>query len=178
MDTRTKALKVFEENGIDLEQKNPLAEIDSLIYISTIVSLEEAFDIEFPDAFLMHNAFEDMERLFSMIDDLCLDSSDEEDQENLLSLLLQELLEKLRIANQGHPPTQRMEFHLVDLLEGREINPYSQDVYTLKENLLKEAYRLGAYRQHSSDEMVHVAAVMDILERYQLDVMDAEEIED
>ena len=58
---------IFEENGIDVEDKEMINSMDSLEYISILVSLEEKFDIEFPDSFMEQNMFENMIDVYVLI---------------------------------------------------------------------------------------------------------------
>ena len=45
--------KMLEENGIELDEQGVLTNVDSISFISTIVSIEQEFDIEFPDEYLL-----------------------------------------------------------------------------------------------------------------------------
>lgn len=54
MDIENKVINIFNENGVEIIDKNePLPEMDSINYISILVSLEQEFDIEFSDDFLI-----------------------------------------------------------------------------------------------------------------------------
>lgn len=48
---RTRIVKVFEENGIMIDDFDTILEFDSLTFISIIVCLENEFNIIFPDDF-------------------------------------------------------------------------------------------------------------------------------
>lgn len=66
-----KILKVFDSCGI--EWKNDeinIDSIDSFIYISTLVELENEFNIDFPEQFLVDNIFSSLEGLTNIIFDL------------------------------------------------------------------------------------------------------------
>lgn len=53
MDIENIVINIFNENGIEVTDVNEdLPEMDSVSYISTLVSLEQEFDIEFSDEFL------------------------------------------------------------------------------------------------------------------------------
>lgn len=58
---------VFEENGIDIDDKDAVENMDSLEYIATLVSLEEKFEIEFPDSMLTKNMFENMNDFYLLL---------------------------------------------------------------------------------------------------------------
>ncbi|WP_068619660.1 acyl carrier protein [Paenibacillus tuaregi] len=64
MDVHDKVLDCLEENGIEVLDDGKLNNVDSFAFISAIVSLEEVFDIEFPDEYLL------IEKL-SNIDNIC-----------------------------------------------------------------------------------------------------------
>lgn len=57
----------FEENGIDINDQEAIENMDSLEYIATLVSLEEKFKIEFPDAMLTKNMFENMNDFYLLL---------------------------------------------------------------------------------------------------------------
>lgn len=52
-----KILQAFDENGIytDKDDLNAQLDMDSIQYVSLIVSLEDLFDINFPDDYLGDN---------------------------------------------------------------------------------------------------------------------------
>lgn len=58
---------VFEENGIDIDDQDVVENMDSLEYIATLVSLEEKFEIEFPDSMLTKNMFENMNDFYLLL---------------------------------------------------------------------------------------------------------------
>lgn len=66
---RSLMAKVLEENGVDINDSDSLNAMDSLQYISSLVSLEEKVEIELPDEILVHNIFTDLDKA---IDLLCL----------------------------------------------------------------------------------------------------------
>lgn len=48
--------EVFEENGVLIDDKNGLLTdyiLNSFVYVSIVIGIEEAFDIEFPDEMLL-----------------------------------------------------------------------------------------------------------------------------
>lgn len=49
-------MRVFEENGVLVDDENALLQDylpDSLTFVSLVIGIEEAFDIELPDEFLL-----------------------------------------------------------------------------------------------------------------------------
>lgn len=57
-----------EENGISVEYPDEIGnDIDSIQYISTLVALEEKFNIRFPDYILEENIFSDLDKLINVI---------------------------------------------------------------------------------------------------------------
>lgn len=66
-------LKVFERCGVEVSLDGDevnIKEMDSFIYITTLVELENEFSIEIPDSYLGHNIFSSMESLCDIIMDL------------------------------------------------------------------------------------------------------------
>ena len=51
-------VKILEENGIEVDDKANLLNIDSMGFISAIVGIEQEFEIEFPDEFLEFGKFD------------------------------------------------------------------------------------------------------------------------
>lgn len=52
----------LEENGIEVDEDGTIHGVDSFGYISTIVSLENEFSIEFPDEYLNVELMTSLER--------------------------------------------------------------------------------------------------------------------
>ena len=61
MNIKDMIVKILEENGVEISDGEVLSNIDSLSLISTIVSIEQEFDIEFPDEFLVTGKFDTVE---------------------------------------------------------------------------------------------------------------------
>lgn len=59
--------QTFEESGIDVNDQAAIDSIDSLEYITILVSLEEKFNIEFTDAMLTRNMFENMNDFYMLL---------------------------------------------------------------------------------------------------------------
>ena len=74
MDTKEKILFVLEEMGINLENADdvtPLQKyiVDSIQFITFIISLEEKFSFVFPDEFLSYDSISTLGALCQIIDD-------------------------------------------------------------------------------------------------------------
>ncbi|MBO5197703.1 MAG: hypothetical protein J6B85_04175 [Lachnospiraceae bacterium] len=67
LDIRNKLAAIFEENGLDIENITMLKEMDSLQYVSILVSAEEEFGIEFPDTVLTQNILGEIDGLCELI---------------------------------------------------------------------------------------------------------------
>lgn len=48
-----KIIEIVEENGIEIDDEGNFDNIDSIKFISMLVSIEQEFDIEIPDDFLL-----------------------------------------------------------------------------------------------------------------------------
>lgn len=59
--------KILAENGIEIDDEGTLLNVDSLGFISTIVGIEQEFDIEFPDEFLEIGKFDKVEDLVRVV---------------------------------------------------------------------------------------------------------------
>lgn len=53
MDIKERICKCLEEDGIELSNEGDLINVESINFISAIVSIEQEFDIEFPDNYLL-----------------------------------------------------------------------------------------------------------------------------
>lgn len=70
MSINERVLKCIEENGIIVLDNGNFENVDSMNFISTIISLETEFDIEFPDEYLLMNTFSDFDNAVFIINDL------------------------------------------------------------------------------------------------------------
>lgn len=61
--------ELFEEAGIGIDENNE-GEADSLTYMSLITSIEEEFDVQLPDEFLVLESLKNIELFKSMIFEL------------------------------------------------------------------------------------------------------------
>ena len=59
--------KIFEQNGIVIEQNGNLSDLDSLKFVSSIVDIEDKFNIEFPDELLLMDVFIDINSVCQII---------------------------------------------------------------------------------------------------------------
>lgn len=57
----------LEENGIIIDQKGNLPEMESVVFISTVISIEEEFGIEFPDEYLNITYFNNIDGILRII---------------------------------------------------------------------------------------------------------------
>ncbi|MNO42838.1 acyl carrier protein [compost metagenome] len=70
-------LNCLEESGIEVLEDGILDNIDSYAFISAIVSIEEAFDIEFPDEYLLIDKLSNIEDICLIVKQM-LDNNEEE----------------------------------------------------------------------------------------------------
>ena len=78
MDIKDEIERIFEENGVDAQDKDQLMEIDSLQYMTIIVEIEQKYGIVFPDEYLERNMVEDFEKFVNTVVGL-VDNSSVED---------------------------------------------------------------------------------------------------
>ncbi len=57
----------LEQNGIIIDQKGNLPEMESVVFISTVISIEEEFGIEFPDEYLNITYFNNIDGILRII---------------------------------------------------------------------------------------------------------------
>lgn len=65
---KAKVIEIVEENGIEIDSSGSFENIDSLKFISTLVSIEQAFNIEIPDDYLLLENTINIESLTAIID--------------------------------------------------------------------------------------------------------------
>lgn len=68
MNIRDTVVKILEENGIEIDDEGVLLNVDSLGFISTIVGIEQEFEIEFPDEFLAIGKLDTVEDLVRVVE--------------------------------------------------------------------------------------------------------------
>ena len=61
--------ELFDEAGVEINENNE-CEADSLTYMALITSIEEEFDVELPDEFLVMDSLKNVELFKSMIYEL------------------------------------------------------------------------------------------------------------
>ena len=70
MTINERVLKCMEENGIIVLKNGSFDNMDSINFISAVISIESEFDIEFPDEFLSMSTFCDFENVVLVISDI------------------------------------------------------------------------------------------------------------
>ncbi|GHU39834.1 hypothetical protein FACS1894193_00980 [Bacilli bacterium] len=60
MDNKIRLIKCLEENGIAVLENGKLNDLDSLKFISAIISIEEEFSIQIPDAWFAVSALQNL----------------------------------------------------------------------------------------------------------------------
>jgi acyl carrier protein len=70
MSISERILKCIEENGIVVLEDGNFDNMNSINFISAVVSIESEFDIEFPDEYLLMSTFCDFESVVFIIEDI------------------------------------------------------------------------------------------------------------
>lgn len=70
MEKLQKIQNCLEENGIEVLNDGTLDNVDSISFISSIVSLEEKFNIEFPDEYLLIEKMNNINNICLIIESL------------------------------------------------------------------------------------------------------------
>ena len=65
---KAKVIEIVEENGIEIDDSGSFDNIDSLKFISTLVSIQQAFNIEIPDEYLLGENSINIESLTAIVD--------------------------------------------------------------------------------------------------------------
>lgn len=73
MNILNKIYDCLNDNGIDIDEDGNFIEFDSLSYISCIVSIEEEFQIEFPDQYLNSQEMTNINMIEKIIKELICD---------------------------------------------------------------------------------------------------------
>jgi len=66
---KDKVMQILNENGLMYEDDKLLSNIDSLQYMSVLVSLEEELDFELPDEYLGQDILSSFIRLCEIVDE-------------------------------------------------------------------------------------------------------------
>ena len=70
MEKLQKIQNCLEENGIEVLNDGTLDNVDSISFISSIVGLEEEFNIEFPDEYLLIEKMNNINNICLIIESL------------------------------------------------------------------------------------------------------------
>lgn len=65
---KEKLIKIFNDNGVVVISEDEIIDVDSLIYISIIVEIEEEFEIEVPDEYLITNQLTCLSEYIELVD--------------------------------------------------------------------------------------------------------------
>lgn len=61
-------MKIFNDNGVVVISEDEIIDVDSLIYISIIVEIEEEFEIVVPDEYLITNQLTCLSEYIELVD--------------------------------------------------------------------------------------------------------------
>ena len=64
---KEKIIKCIEENGMEVCADGTILDLNSLKFIATVISLEDEFDIEFPDEYLNAGNMETIDSIYGII---------------------------------------------------------------------------------------------------------------
>lgn len=64
-----KIMQILNENGLMYDNNKLVSNIDSLQYMSALVSLEEELDFELPDEYLGQDILSNFDRLCEIVDE-------------------------------------------------------------------------------------------------------------
>ena len=67
MNIRDIVIQILEENGIEIDDKGGVMNVESLNFISAIVEIEQKFDIDFFDEFLELGKFDTVDDFVRVI---------------------------------------------------------------------------------------------------------------
>ena len=180
MDIEKDVALICEMNGIDINDAKALEEMDSLAYISIIVSLEESFSIQFPDEVLAKNMFDDLTGLYDMIKDLkadacatdLVDEGEKDNEEEIIESLkhLIRLMEpniEIPLRNADQLNYEKMKLRLVGLFEHKESLNYEEGVFMLRDKIINLIRKSDEYSYgYFDDKATNTAVCMDVLQLY------------
>ena len=63
MNTKNIIIEKIELNGAEINEKGEIEDIDSIVFISLVLDLEEEFNIEIPDEYLLMSTFSSIDNL-------------------------------------------------------------------------------------------------------------------
>ncbi len=63
-------IQIVERNGIILDERGDIFEMDSIMFVQMIVDIEVEFNIEIPDAFLRNDNYPNIQSLVYMVQEV------------------------------------------------------------------------------------------------------------
>ena len=70
MNTKNIIIEMIELNGAGINEKGEIEDIDSIVFISLVLDLEEEFNIEIPDEYLLMSTFSSIDNITLIINKL------------------------------------------------------------------------------------------------------------
>mgnify|MGYP000221569346 FL=1 len=70
MNTKDIIIEKIELNGAEINEKGEIEDIDSIVFISLVLDLEEEFNIEIPDEYLLMSTFSSIDNIALIINKL------------------------------------------------------------------------------------------------------------
>ena len=70
MNTKNIIIEKIELNGAEINEKGEIEDIDSVVFISLVLDLEEEFNIEIPDEYLLMSTFSSIDNITLIINKL------------------------------------------------------------------------------------------------------------
>lgn len=70
MNTKDIIIEKIELNGAEINEKGEIEDIDSIVFISLVLDLEEEFNIEIPDEYLLMSTFSSIDNITLIINKL------------------------------------------------------------------------------------------------------------
>ena len=67
MNTKNIIIEKIELNGAEINEKGEIEDIDSIVFISLVLDLEEEFNIEIPDEYLLMSTFSSIDNITLII---------------------------------------------------------------------------------------------------------------
>lgn len=67
MDLRDRVKKCMEEGGIKVTESGEFQNYSSINFITAVVSLEDEFDVQFPDEYLLPDMMSDLQTVVNII---------------------------------------------------------------------------------------------------------------
>ena len=69
MNTKNIIIEKIELNGAEINEKGEIEDIDSIVFISLVLDLEEEFNIEIPDEYLLMSTFSNITLIINKLID-------------------------------------------------------------------------------------------------------------